>query len=236
VLLGLVEIGLRIGGYGNPTTAMVKAEIGGRSVWQDNQRFSWQFFPWQIARIATPYVFDDKKTTNACRIFILGASAAQGTPDPTFAFGRILETMLRESYPGVKFEVINTAIVAINSHVVRRIAMDCAKHQPDLFVVYLGNNEVVGPFGTGTVFTPLSGNLKLIRFGIAFKATRIGQLLSNTTGQLAAGGGPAVWAGMEMFLRPANGIQPLPEESAGHPRHCRRRRSKDHIQFSRRQL
>ena len=200
VLLGLVEIGLRIGGYGNPTTAMVKAEIGGRSVWHDNQRFSWQFFPWHIARTAMPYVFDAKKATNACRIFILGASAAQGTPDSAFAFGRILATMLRERYPGVKFEVINTAMVATNSHVVRRIAMDCAKHQPDLFVVYLGNNEVVGPFGAGTVFTPLSGNLKLIRFGIAFKTTRIGQLLSNTTGQLAGDGGPAVWTGMDMYL------------------------------------
>ena len=32
------------------------------------------------------------------------------------------------------------------------IARDCAAHEPDLFVVYMGNNEVIGPFGPGTVF------------------------------------------------------------------------------------
>jgi len=39
------------------------------------------------------------------------------------------------------------------------IAKDCAHHQADLFILYLGNNEVVGPYGAGTVFTPLSSNL-----------------------------------------------------------------------------
>ena len=108
--------------------------------------------------------------------------------------------MLREKYPGVRFEVVNTAIVATNSHVVRRIAFDCARHEPDLIVVYLGNNEVVGPFGAGTVFAPLSDRLALIRLGISFKATRVGQLLSNTVGRLRKPPGPDVWTGMEMFL------------------------------------
>ena len=36
-------------------------------------------------------------------------------------------------------------MTAIDSHVTVEIARDCTAHQPDLFIVYLGNNEVVGP-------------------------------------------------------------------------------------------
>ena len=42
-------------------------------------------------------------------------------------------------------------MVAINSHVALPIARQCAERQPDLLVVHLGNNEVVGPFGAAGV-------------------------------------------------------------------------------------
>ena len=41
-------------------------------------------------------------------------------------------------------------MAAINSHVVLPIAKDAARYEPDLFVVYLGNNEVIGPFSVGS--------------------------------------------------------------------------------------
>lgn len=199
ILLLLVEWGLRVGGYGHPTRPAIKDEIGDRRVYRNNSQFTWLFFPREIARTSTPYVFDAEKADNCCRIFILGASAAQGIPEPAFAFGRMLQAMLREKYPGIAFEVINTAIVATNSHVVRKIAADCARHEPDLFVVYLGNNEVIGPYGPGTVLTPLSDKLTAIRLGIVLKGARIGQLFSNALGRTRPAE-PAAWTGMEMFL------------------------------------
>jgi hypothetical protein len=54
--------------------------------------------------------------------------------------------------------VVNAAVTAINSHVVRPIVHDLTRREADLFIVYTGNNEVVGPFGAGTVFSPLSSN------------------------------------------------------------------------------
>jgi len=123
-----------------------------------------------------------------------------GTPEPAFCFGRMLQVMLQEKYPQVNFEVINAGMTAINSHVVLEIAKDFAQHQPDLFVVYLGNNEVVGPYGAGTVLTPLSENLSLIRAGIALKATRLGQLVSHLSESIGKTNTPQVWRGMEMFL------------------------------------
>ena len=123
--------------------------------------------------------FSPPSLAGTVRIFILGGSAAMGTPDPSFNFGQILGVMLRQQYPGVQFEVVNAAMTAINSHVTVEIARDCAAREPDLFVVYLGNNEVIGPYGPGTVFQRWSPSLSMIRASLWVKSTRLGQLLGN---------------------------------------------------------
>ena len=199
LLILLLEVGLRLVGYGYRPEAIIKYEVNGKEVCCDNSRFGWRFFPKNIAREFTPFTFAEDKAENTCRIFVLGASAAQGVPYPAFSFGRILKVMLREMYPKVNFEVIVVAMAAINSHVVLEAAKDCALYKPDMFVVYLGNNEVVGPYGAGTVFSSFSNNLYLIRFGIALKGTRLGQLLTNMLESAQADKNRLqVWRGMQM--------------------------------------
>ena len=201
LLLVAVELFLRIVGYGFTPKAIIQCQGDGRDAFCDNVRFGWQFFPRNIARESEPFIFPAEKPDDTYRIFILGASTAQGTPEPAFGFGRILHKMLRNHYPAVNVELINTAMTAINSHVVLRIAKDCARCDPDLFVVYLGHNEVTGPYGAGNVFTLPMANLVLIRMAIAFKATRLGQLLTSLAGSVGAQRNtPKVWLGLEMFL------------------------------------
>ncbi|MHC4308475.1 MAG: tetratricopeptide repeat protein [Planctomycetota bacterium] len=196
----LLELSLRIVGYGFPSTAMVKCEVNGKEFYCDNVKFGWRFFPRNLARESSPFIFPAEKPEGTYRIFVQGASAAQGAPDAAFCFGRILHVMLHQRYPQANFEVINAAMPAINSHVVVEIAGDCARHHTDLFIVYLGNNEVVGPYGAGTVFSPFSGSQSLIRMGIALKATKLGQLITNLLESAGAGNAPKVWRGMKMFL------------------------------------
>jgi len=176
LLLLLAEFSLRIASYGFSPYAIIKCQVNGRNAYCDNVKFGWRFFPQNIARESEPFIFPAEKPDNTYRIFILGASAAQGTPEPAFNFGRILQKMLEDKYPEVNFEIINTAMTAINSHVVLQIAKDCARYDPDLFIVYLGNNEVTGPYGAGTVYTLPLASLPVIRIVIALKATRLGQL------------------------------------------------------------
>ena len=102
--------------------------------------------------------------------------------------------------PSINFEIINTAITATNSHVVLPIAKEVSQHRPDMAIIYLGNNEVVGPFGAGTIFSRLSPNLTLIRAGIQLKATRIGQAMQTIIGKVGNETSPKKWQGMEMFL------------------------------------
>ncbi len=198
LFFGLLEIGLRVGGYGYPTAFFVGPDAHG--TYTTNYRFGWRFFPSSLAREPHP-CFISAKPAGAVRIFVLGSSAAQGVPDPSFSFGRILEVMLREKYPQTRFEVVNAAMTAINSHVALEIAKDCAIHQPDLFIVYMGNNEVVGPYGPGTVFQQWSPNLRLVRASIWVKSTRVGQLIGDVMGYFRSKKGPsAQWQGMEMFM------------------------------------
>ncbi len=64
----------------------------------------------------------------------------------------------------------------------------------------MGNNEVVGPFGAGTVFGIQAPGRAFIRASLAVKATRLGQFLDALKWRLAGGKTPATWEGMEMFL------------------------------------
>ena len=173
----------------------------GESVYCDNFRFGWRFFPRNISRYFTPFTLPRDKSDKSFRVFVLGASAAKGTPEPAYGFSQFLRVMLKQQYPDVDFEIITAAMVAINSHVVLEIAEQCACHEPDLFIVYLGNNEVIGPYGAGTVFGSISGNLSLIRAGIAVKSTRLGQLAASLSRLLGGrGNAPSFWGGLDMFM------------------------------------
>jgi hypothetical protein len=200
LLLGSLELALRASGYGYPTRLALPVRDG--FTYGVNLRFGWRFFPPAIARVPLLFSFAAQKPPGTCRIFVLGASAAQGYPDGAFSFARILEVLLARRYPGVKFEVINTSIVATNSHVVLPIAREVVGYDPDLLIVYLGNNEVIGPYGIGSDLTRPAGSLAAVRFGIALRRTKIGQLLQSAVGRLS--GRDRVlqeWGGMEQYAR-----------------------------------
>ncbi len=201
-LLAGVELLLRVEGYGHSTDFFKKATIAGQDYFVQNDQFGLSFFPAALARVASPVLMKANKPSGTIRIFILGESAALGDPRPNYGAGRYLEALLRARYPETKFEVINTAVTAINSHVILPIARECARHQGDVWVVYMGNNEMVGPFGAATVFGLQAPPLRLVRLSLMLKETRLGQLLGALGHKLRpSSSGPSEWHGMKMFLQ-----------------------------------
>ena len=97
--------------------------------------------------------------------------------------------------------MVCAAITGISSHTILPIARECAGHQGDLWLVYMGNNEMIGPFGAETVFGARAPSTAFVRATLALKTTRTGQLLDALTGQLK-GRSPSrkSWGGMQMFL------------------------------------
>lgn len=201
VLLLALEIGLRLAGYGYPTEFFLKARMNGRDVLVANDKFAWRFFPPGLARSPKPVVMEAVKPANTYRIFVLGESAALGDPEPAFGFWRYLKVLLEQRFPGTKFEIVCTATTAINSHVILPIARECAGHQGDLWIVYMGNNEMEGPFGAGTALGPATPDWRLVRASAAIKATKTGQWLDELIQQAGrSANGPKAWGGMKMFL------------------------------------
>jgi tetratricopeptide (TPR) repeat protein len=201
VVFGSVELALRLAGYGHPTSFFLRTRIRGHDFYVPNAKFTFRFFSATQARSSLPILMAANKSTNVYRIFLFGESAANGDPDPSYGVGRYLEVLLRERFPKTDFEVVCVAITGINSHTILPIARECAQHQGDLWLVYMGNNEMVGPFGAETVFGPQAPSLSLVRATLAVKTTRIGQLLDALAGRLkrhSASG--KSWGGMQMFM------------------------------------
>jgi tetratricopeptide (TPR) repeat protein len=194
VLLGLAEVALRLFGAGYDPSLTVPCTIQGKPGSCYNLFFPAPFFPPGMIKTPQAYAIPADKPAGTYRIVVLGESAAMGDPDPAYGFSRYLEVMLREKFPSMKFEVVNTGSVAINSHVLLPIAKGLANQRPDLFIIYSGNNEVVGPYGAGTALTSSGMSLPVIRASIFFRSTRIGQLLTKLGTQKRQ------WGGMEMFL------------------------------------
>jgi tetratricopeptide (TPR) repeat protein len=199
LLLAGAEGLLRLFGSGHPAGFVQRSGGRGERIAYSNPFFTWKYFGPVKARESTPFALRLPKPENTCRVFVLGGSAAQGDPDPSFSLARLLTVMLERRYPGVDFEVVNAGITAVNSHVVYEVARTCVGLDSDALVVYSGNNEVVGPYGAGSTIAPLAGNLRLIRLGLAVLRTRLGQLLASTIGRTPAEK-DREWGGMEEFL------------------------------------
>ncbi len=194
-----LEWALRVAGYGVPTSFFVPAEIQGREVWTDNQFFGYRFFPPRITRTPPCCVMDRVKQPGTIRVFVLGESAAMGDPLAEFGLARQLSCLLKARYPGKRFEVVNAAMTAISSHVIVEIAQEAARLQPDVFILYMGNNEVVGPYGPGTVFGAFSGSSMWTRARVWATRLRISNLLKSVAWEMGEYDGAAEWEGLNLF-------------------------------------
>ncbi len=201
LLLVAVEAGLRLAGVGHPMSFFLPLRINGKDCLIENDRFGWRFFGPEMARSPFPLVIPKVKAPDTIRVFVFGESAAYGDPQPEFGLCRVLQALLEGRYPEQHFEVVNTAMTAIDSHVILPIARDCAAQHGDFWVIYMGNNEVVGPYGSGTVFGPPAANLALVRAAVAFKGTRLGQALGSLLRHFQKRPlNQSEWGGMIMFL------------------------------------
>jgi tetratricopeptide (TPR) repeat protein len=199
--IALLEGLLRLVGFGYPAAFLLAESRNGQHFYVQNNQFGWRFMGPQLSRTPNALSIPQPKPADTVRIFVFGESAANGDPLPAFGLSRMLLALLSLRYPGTHFEIENAAITGINSHAILPIARDCAPAQGDLWVLYMGNNEVVGPFGAGTIFGPQVPPLPLIRASLCVKATRTGQLLDSLRqALLPAARKQSAWTGMAMFL------------------------------------
>ena len=201
ILFLLLEGALQLFGFGHPTSFFLPRTINGHQVWIQNDHFADRFLGREMAREPFPLAISEIRPSNTIRVFVFGESAAFGDPQSEFGLARMLQAVLEKRFPATQFEVINAAMTAINSHAIRAIARDCPSQPGDVWVLYMGNNEVVGPYGAGTVFGLRAPRLAFIRCSLAVKGTRCGQLLERIIASLdKRPASKREWGGMQMFL------------------------------------
>jgi tetratricopeptide (TPR) repeat protein len=124
-------------------------------------------------------IFLTDKPENTFRIFVMGSSTVYGFPyERNLMFSRILHKQLEDAYPGIKIEMVNTAIIAINSFTLLDFIDQILKYEPDAVLIYAGHNEFYGAFGIGSNET-MSRNKDLTKLHIGLMDYRIYQLLRN---------------------------------------------------------
>ena len=196
-----LELVLRWVGPGQSFDYFTTIEIDGENYFQDNPHFVEQFYPASLDIIPLENTFAVEPDGDVVRIFVLGGSAARGFPNPEHGFSRQLQVMLREALPGRRIEVVNTAMTAINSHVVYAAARSFPQDAADFAIVLMGNNEVIGPYGPGTFNQDFLSNIGLIRALQALKRSHFGQTFLNAVSHLKPSDHKQdlEWKGMQMF-------------------------------------
>ncbi len=88
--------------------------------------------------------FSRDKPNGAVRIFFVGGSASAGWPHPDGeTYTDYLESALYRAFPDREIEILNISAHAYAAYRVRLIVDEILAFQPDLIVIYSGNNEFV---------------------------------------------------------------------------------------------
>jgi len=182
VLAGL-EGALRLAGFGGYPSTFVEAgrlSDGSTLFFTDHGGPGSYFFESRSpGGSLDPAAFVMPKPEGVFRVFVVGGSAAKGSPQPQRLSGAsFLREMLADVWPGRRVEVINLGTTAVASFPVLGMLTEALEYQPDLVVVYCGNNEFYGAYGVASLHSAgrSPGMIRLIR---ATRSTAIAQAMDR---------------------------------------------------------
>lgn len=176
VALLLVEVILRIAGYGNDLSLFLTDQTG--KYYYMNPQIGKRYFTQEVnATDGNIDFFKKEKTPGIIRIFVLGSSTALGFPYMfNGAFPRMLNYRIQRNNPEAKIEIINLSLSAINSYAVLDIAKELDNYQPDMVLIYTGQNEYHGTLGIASS-SKFGNHPFLIELFIYSKQSRLMQLI-----------------------------------------------------------
>lgn len=103
--------------------------------------------------------------------------------------GRMVQARWMARFPGQPVQVINLSMVAVDSSTLRDFAREALAFEPDMFVIYAGHNEVVGPCGPAAPFLPPS----------AWASLRCVRLLRSISSFVAGSAPRPEWRGLDEY-------------------------------------
>ena len=118
-----------------------------------------------------------RKAERDFRIFCLGGSTTRGP------FPMLLQELLTRSEVDKRVEVVNLGIDTFNSYQVLDIMKKLPQYDPDLLVIYMGHNEIYGPYGVASNVA-LGTSRGVINLILRLREFKIFQLANNLYAKL----------------------------------------------------
>ncbi len=139
---------------------------------------------------------DAEKEPGTLRVVALGGSTTAGFPYHWYyGFPARLEDRLAVMLPGRRVEVANLGLTATNSYTLWTLAEPVVEQRPDAVVIYAGQNEYYGAYGTGGTQGWTGTSIPLKRFVIgASRWALVSGLGSLVGGEADPGGGRTMMA------------------------------------------
>lgn len=155
LLLGLLEVGLRIGGYRGDLGLFTSVPNVDPQYLGVNPRVASRYFA-TVRVVPTPPtdLFLRAKPARGLRVFVLGESSTAGFPyGYNGTFSRVVRDALRDVLPQDTVEVVNLGISAVTSYALYDVAGELLSQKPDAVLIYAGHNEFYGALGAGSTET-----------------------------------------------------------------------------------
>jgi lysophospholipase L1-like esterase len=182
LLLGALEIGLRLAHYGGDTSAFETPEVLQGVYKVPGSTVGKRYFPQERFPPSPPGdPFLVTKPAHSMRIFVLGESSAAGFPyPPNGTFARVLRDALSDVLTQDTVEVVNMGMAATNSYTIVDLAGDVIDQKPDAVIIYGGHNEYYGALGAGSTES-LGSFPSFVRAYLKLQRLKTFLLLRNAT-------------------------------------------------------
>jgi tetratricopeptide (TPR) repeat protein len=185
LVLGLLEMALRVFHYGNDLSLFIQCPADHSSLVFNPDASKRYFSNQENATMGNFESFKKEKEPGTLRIFVLGESTTIGFPYfHNASFHRWLEYRLMHTFPEKNFEIINLSLTAVNSYTVLGFAREVVNYEPDAVLIYTGHNEYYGAMGVGST-DRIGGNAHLVNALLWLRGFRLVQLISHITDGIA---------------------------------------------------
>lgn len=199
VVFGLLEGFFRVAGLFRPPQLIVKVRHGGGEFFTTDPDYGRMFLDRSDVPAPPPLWVAAQKPAGTRRVVLLGESAAAGFPMTDYHLGRLVQARWQQRFPEEPIEVINLSMVAVNSHALREFAREAMVLEPDMFVIYAGHNEVIGPFGPAAKFGPPLASPAVARWSLAVRRTHVGRAVEEFLGLFGGAAPVQGWRGLDEF-------------------------------------
>jgi tetratricopeptide (TPR) repeat protein len=202
VFLGLLEGVLYLTGAFEPLSVVRQVRHKGRMFWTSEPQYARFALQRENAPPASQLWLPVERKPGRLRVVMLGESAVAGFPLEEFNLGRVTRVLWDERFPDEPMEMATVAMTGINSHILRVFAREAMQLDPDVVILYIGHNEVIGPYGPISKFAGALPSENLAQLSLWVRNTRIGRAMDRGFEGAARLIKPSVkssWIGLEEY-------------------------------------